>query len=403
VEDRVRILMVAPEPWFRPRGTPFSVLHRIRALLRLGHSVDLLTYPFGDDPALPGLRVQRSPRPPLVRDVAIGPSLAKLAVDLPLFRMAAKQASRGGYDLVHTHEEAGMIGAWIRRRYGIPHLYDMHSSLPQQLAAFGRFNWWVIKAAFLLIEARVLGSADAVITICPELRDYAVARGYHGPLAMIENTLDFDPPPIDWQRLVQLRAGIAAPDDRIVLYAGTLEPYQGLDLLLGAAQRLDEAAAIRFVVVGGSERQVRELSGRAIRAGVAHRFTWVPAVSPQEVFQYYRMADILVSPRSRGTNTPLKIYQYLRAEKPILATAIWSHLQVLDPSCAELVEPTANALALGIRGLADDPERRSRLAQGAAAVARTRYSEETYIDRLRWVLEQISAPSPPAPVRAAAA
>ena len=54
--------MVAPEPWFRPRGTPFSVLHRIRALLRLGHSVDLLTYPFGDDPALPGLRLQRSQR-----------------------------------------------------------------------------------------------------------------------------------------------------------------------------------------------------------------------------------------------------------------------------------------------------------------------------------------------------
>jgi glycosyltransferase involved in cell wall biosynthesis len=136
---------------------------------------------------------------------------------------------------------------------------------------------------------------------------------------------------------------------------------------------------------------------------VAGRFTWVPSVSPQEVFQFYRLADVLVSPRSRGTNTPLKIYQYLRAEKPILATSIWSHLQVLDPSCAELVEPTADALADGIRRLADDSDRRARLAQGAAALARTRYSEETYMDRLRWVLEQISVPSPPAPVRAAAA
>ena len=40
--------MIAPQPFFRARGTPFSVLHRIRALVLLGHSVDLVTYPFGE-------------------------------------------------------------------------------------------------------------------------------------------------------------------------------------------------------------------------------------------------------------------------------------------------------------------------------------------------------------------
>ncbi len=43
----MRILMIAPEPFFEPRGTPFSEYHRIRALLDLGHTVDLVTYPFG--------------------------------------------------------------------------------------------------------------------------------------------------------------------------------------------------------------------------------------------------------------------------------------------------------------------------------------------------------------------
>ena len=43
----VRILMIAPEPFFEPRGTPFSEFHRIRALTALGHQVDLVTYPFG--------------------------------------------------------------------------------------------------------------------------------------------------------------------------------------------------------------------------------------------------------------------------------------------------------------------------------------------------------------------
>ncbi len=41
--------MIAPEPFFEPRGTPFSEFHRIRALTELGHQVDLVTYPFGHD------------------------------------------------------------------------------------------------------------------------------------------------------------------------------------------------------------------------------------------------------------------------------------------------------------------------------------------------------------------
>ena len=41
----MHILMIAPEPFFEPRGTPFSEYHRIRALIELGHTVDLVTYP----------------------------------------------------------------------------------------------------------------------------------------------------------------------------------------------------------------------------------------------------------------------------------------------------------------------------------------------------------------------
>src|SRR6266436_3096337 len=78
ITDRMRILMIAPEPFFEPRGTPFSEFHRIRALTSLGHQVDLVTYPFGEDVTMPGLCVFRSLRPPFVRRVKIGPSFAKL-------------------------------------------------------------------------------------------------------------------------------------------------------------------------------------------------------------------------------------------------------------------------------------------------------------------------------------
>src|ERR1700737_4752635 len=59
IARNVRILMIAPEPFFEPRGTPFSEYHRIRALVELGHEVDLLTYPFGQPVSMPGLRIFR--------------------------------------------------------------------------------------------------------------------------------------------------------------------------------------------------------------------------------------------------------------------------------------------------------------------------------------------------------
>ena len=128
--------MIAPEPFFEPRGTPFSEYHRIRALLDLGHTVDLVTYPFGKDVTLPGLRIFRAARPPFISRVRIGPSPAKLFLDMTLTLTALNRARREKYDVVHSHEEGAAIGVLISAALGIPHLYDMHSSLPQQLENF---------------------------------------------------------------------------------------------------------------------------------------------------------------------------------------------------------------------------------------------------------------------------
>src|SRR5579864_5790765 len=84
----VRILMIAPEPFLEPRGTPFSVYHRVKALLTLGYEVDLVTYPIGKQVEMPGLHIYRAPAIPGIRKVKIGPSLAKLPLDALLFLTA---------------------------------------------------------------------------------------------------------------------------------------------------------------------------------------------------------------------------------------------------------------------------------------------------------------------------
>src|SRR2546430_2546588 len=127
----MRILMIAPEPFFEPRGTPFSEFHRIRALTDLGHHVDLVTYPFGENVSMSALRVYRSLRPPFISRVKIGPSIAKVPLDFFLALTAFRRAVSQRYDAVHSHEEGGVIGIIVAKLLGIPHLYDMHSSLPQ--------------------------------------------------------------------------------------------------------------------------------------------------------------------------------------------------------------------------------------------------------------------------------
>src|SRR5579862_5703748 len=101
----MRILMIAPEPFLEARGTPFSVYHRARALVALGYEVDLVTYPIGEDVMLPGLTVYRTPAVPFVHKVKIGPSLAKLPLDVLLFLTAIWRLCRRRYRYLHTHEE----------------------------------------------------------------------------------------------------------------------------------------------------------------------------------------------------------------------------------------------------------------------------------------------------------
>lgn len=385
--------MLAPEPFFEPRGTPFSEYHRIKALGELGHEVDLVTYPIGADVALPNLRIIRSGGLPFVRRVAIGPSVAKALLDLRLVWTAWRVARRGRYDLVHSHEEAGFFGVWLARRMGVPHLYDMHSSLPQQLTNFRvLFGRW-LRPVFDRLERRTIDGSQAVITICQALQDLAVDLGAGDRAVLVENVMGglTDEPPAIAAADVRARWTIE-PDQPVVLYTGTFEPYQGLDLLTDAAAivaRTHPSAVV--LVAGGEPAQVQAAAERARARGAPMVFAGQQPA--RDIPAFIEAADVLVSPRVAGTNTPLKIYSYLQSGRPIVATDLRTHTQVLDETVACLVPPDPAALAKGITGLLEDPARRRALAGAAAELARTRYGRRAYLDRTAAAYARLWAPS----------
>jgi glycosyltransferase involved in cell wall biosynthesis len=105
----------------------------------------------------------------------------------------------------------------------------------------------------------------------------------------------------------------------------------------------------------------------------------VGAVSQDQIRSCLEAADILVSPRAGGSNTPLKIFSYMHAGKPLLATRTTAHTQVLDDGSAMLVEPTAEGLADGVTGLLDDPAGAAERAAAALRIATERYGIPSYV------------------------
>src|SRR3972149_5242972 len=115
----MRISLSGPQPFFEPRGTPFSEYYRARALTELGHQVDLVTYPIGQDVSIPGLRIFRAPGIPGIRKVPIGPSLVKIPLDVMVFFSAVRRLVSARYDLLDCHEEAGGGGGPGFRRFWV--------------------------------------------------------------------------------------------------------------------------------------------------------------------------------------------------------------------------------------------------------------------------------------------
>jgi glycosyltransferase involved in cell wall biosynthesis len=180
----------------------------------------------------------------------------------------------------------------------------------------------------------------------------------------------------------------------VILYAGTFEAYQGLDLLVeGSKEVIRRRSDVRFLCVGGNENQIDRIKLLAHQRGVAEYFIFPGTVPPEEVEAFFRIASILISPRISGTNTPLKIYSYLRSGVPIVATKIVSHTQVLTDDVALLVEPQPESLGSGVLRLLEDVQLCSRLAENARRLADKSYSPDAYHQKIAEVLAFLAGKS----------
>ncbi|MBN1424830.1 glycosyltransferase family 4 protein [Candidatus Fermentibacteria bacterium] len=379
----MRILMIAPQPYFQFRGTPFSIRERLRALTHLGHTVDLITYAIGQRVELPGVRVFRSPPLPPIRSVPIGPSWIKFPLDFLLaLRVVAALPQVGRVDVVDSHEEGGIIGVVVAMLLGVPHIYDMHSSLPQQLENYRFTKPRSLVTLARRTEAWIVRHSAAVIVVCPWLERVVRKIDPEKRVFLIENPPVCEPPGPDVvtsARVLRTSLGVKGRD--VVLYTGTFEVNQGLDLLMEAVpQVLARHPRAMFVLVGGEPGQVAEFHSRAERMRLGDHVRLTGQRPPDEMPAFMELASVLVSPRLVGQNTPLKIYSYLQSGKPIVATDLATHTQVLSSDTAVLVPAEPTALASGILRVLGDADLAARLGSNGRSLVEQRYSWPRFVE-----------------------
>jgi glycosyltransferase involved in cell wall biosynthesis len=260
---------------------------------------------------------------------------------------------------------------------GIPFVYDLDSSLSQQLSekykALG-----ILKPVLEIFEKKAIRGSLGTVTVCKALEDTVIKWDPKKIVVRLEDIT-----------LLPERSGSGDQlEDQemrepVIMYIGNLERYQGIDLLLEgfqiAVQQIPES---KLVIIGGTDPDIRQYREKAEALGIGAKTRFLGPKPLDQMRSWFDQAQILVSPRIQGHNTPMKIYSYLDSGKAVLATDLPTHTQVLDNQIALLVSPTPEALAQGMVTLMQDSGLRDTLASRARARVQQEYCYEAFQKKL---------------------
>lgn len=385
----MKVMLLAPQPFYQERGTPIAVNLVLKVLSERGDQVDVLTYHEGESVEYDNVSLHRTLNLPFIIGIRPGLSWKKLVCDALMLFKALRMAARGNYQMVHAVEEAALIAVLLKWLFKIPYAYDMDSSLRHHLMEksfiFAPFN-----VLLSLLERLAVRNAMAVVPVCNALAE-DIDRYQPKKVVILRDVSLLKE--IDDPSGLDLRAdlGISAP---VLMYVGNLEMYQGIDLLLdGFSLALSGGCAAGLVIVGGNTADIQKYRNKAQQLNVEQNVHFLGPRPIGDLAAYLCQADILVSPRVKGQNTPMKLYSYLHSGKAVLATNLATHTQVLNGSVACLVDATPEAFSKGIQLLVNDEALRTDLGVAGKQLIEQHYTFSVFRERLNGLYDWLSARS----------
>lgn len=259
------------------------------------------------------------------------------------------------------------------RRVGAKFVYEVRGLW--ELTAAARFPGWEDTERYRFdreLEIRTAREADQVLAITQGVADELVSGGVpRESISLLPNAVDPDlfAPRVEDEQLA-MRLGLR-DDDFVVMYAGSMSSYEGLDDLIDAVASLSEdRIPARLVLVGDGEFR-GSLEAKATRSRRDREVIFTGRIEPGEIPRYLSLADVVAIPRKPyrvcDVVSPLKPFEAMSMAKPVVLTDLPVLREIVQDGTTGLLCAPANppSLAAALRRLAVDPELRHRLG-GAA-------------------------------------
>ncbi|HEU4545381.1 MAG TPA: glycosyltransferase family 4 protein [Microlunatus sp.] len=385
----MRIAYVCTDPGIPVFGRKGASVHAqavLTELVRAGHEVHLLTPRSGGDPALgdPRTEVIVHPRPAVGRGEAAARELRAQASDAQVAGLLSAIEPELVYE---RYALWGRTATDWTATHGVRSILEVNAPLVTEQAAFREL---VHVAAAEDVARHALGRAGTVVCVSDLVADWARAAGARPDTVLVEPN-GVDPGRISVGSTPVTPAGAPV---FTVGFVGTLKPWHGLEVLVEAVTPLMASDPTWRLLLVGDGPLAQDLHHRLTAAGLADRAELTGAVAPAEVGSHLHRMDIACAPYPAGGSdyfSPLKVYEYLAAGLPVVASAVGQIPAALDHGrLGRLVSPGDPAALTGaLAAVRADPVRRARWrVTGPQAVA----------DRHTWsaVVQRVLAHDPDA-------
>ncbi|GAB6082647.1 glycosyltransferase family 4 protein [Desulfuromonas carbonis] len=370
----MRILMLAPTPYFSDRGCHVRIYEEARVLRRLGHEVRIVTYHLGRN--LDDIPTERIPAVPWYRKLSAGPSWHKPYLDILLLFKAWQVARRFRPDLLHAHlHEGAFVAALLKPVLRLPVVFDCQGSLTGELLDH-RFvrKGSLLYRGFHLLEAWICRRADAIVTSATPtaelLRaDFAVPAARITAVVDGVDTGDFRHHP--GQHDLERELGLP-PAKQVVVFLGAMNEYQGVDLLLDVIKALSARRQdFHFLLMGYPESAYRE---RAVALSIAGLVTFTGKIPYDQAARYLSLGQIAVSPKLSRTEANGKLFNYMACGLPAVVFDTRINREILGDTGLYAEFGDAEALTNTLETLLDDPEQGRHLGRMARQRALAEHS-----------------------------
>ena len=378
----MRVAYVCSDPGIPLLGCKGASVHVqaiLRGLTERGADVHVLAPRFGGvvPAGLDGMRLHALP--PVPQGTAADRERAAQASDAA----AADILDRiGDVDLVY--ERYSLWGrtatAWARGMR-IPSVLEVNAPLVEEQASH---RVLVDRAAAEEIAAAALSAADVVTCVSESVATWARIRSRSPErVHVVPNGVD-----VERVRPSTRPTASATAVPFTVGFVGTLKPWHGVAVLMDALTLLERRCPgeYRLLLVGDGPEAL-PLRRQAEAAGVAQLVEPVGAVEPADVPHLLHRMDVAAAPYPQQEDfyfSPLKIYEYLAAGLPVVASAVGDIPALLrDGALGTLVTPgRADDLAAAIADLRADPERRSVLRSAGREAVVAEHTWTAVLDRV---------------------